>query len=371
MESQKVEEQIINQVVQQTDIQQNNQDINQGDNNSKQEFPSVRNQSMDIETTKAETQKIDMSYKQKAQQQSNQEAQKYQYNNLQAESNSQKIQNGAMISSNQPQNILEEEGLDSEQEDQSRINKKILSKCKGKNDPVLVNYANVLFYAGIKKSNFGRSELIEQIHYRYQNYQILEYDHAYIQWIFPNKYKSSFNYQSKELSDEEIEIFLVEPLLAKRIVKSYEMMLDFYGMSIKNYITGELKRNKNYKERYEDAVCGHNVLRIRRILTSLSNLGFRKYAIQLCKFLQKEINEGDRPLKNRKGDYNYDWQMYQECQDKSDEKILEANCFQKIDQINRESVFFTMGFDKQKQEQLANDQGEEEIQQSKQQKKSF
>lgn len=48
---------------------------------------------------------------------------------------------------------------------------------------------------------------------------------------------------SASLNDQEIEIFLKEPLLAKRYIKSYEMMLDFYGMSIKNYKTGELKRN--------------------------------------------------------------------------------------------------------------------------------
>lgn len=33
-------------------------------------------------------------------------------------------------------------------------------------------------------------------------------------------------------------------------MKSYEMMLDFYGMKIKDKMTGELEKNKNWKERF-------------------------------------------------------------------------------------------------------------------------
>lgn len=57
-------------------------------------------------------------------------------------------------------------------------------------------------------------------------------DHAYIQWIFPNKYKSMFNYTSKPLSDEEIEIFIVNEDLSKNYIESYKMMLEFYGMRL-------------------------------------------------------------------------------------------------------------------------------------------
>ncbi|KAL4465067.1 hypothetical protein ABPG72_012250 [Tetrahymena utriculariae] len=364
MDIQQAEEQITEkvaqQVIQQPQIQQNSQDIQQDGQNLKQDIPSE--QTMDIKKSKTETQKDKMNDELKSQlqsqQQSNQEVQKNQKTNADSRIDDQKTQD-----------INEE--FNSQQEDQSRIVKNINSNSNSNHESL--KYANVLFYAGEQKSNFGRSEYIGQIHSRYKNYKVLEHDHAYIQWIFPNKYQSKFNNSSKALSDDEIEIFMVEPLLAKRIVKSYEIMLDFYGMSIKSYITGELKRNENYKERYEDAVCGHNVLRIRRILTSLSNLGFRKYAIQLCNFLQKEIKEGDRPLRNSKGDYLYAWQMYEECKDKGDEKVLENNCFQKIDQINRESIFFTMGLDKQMQEsqKIDLDQSPEEIQEKKQQKKSF
>ncbi|KAL4466136.1 hypothetical protein ABPG74_004373 [Tetrahymena malaccensis] len=379
MQNQKLEEkeeeakeQLSQQLVQEPDLQLSNQDIPQIIQEVKQVSPLK--QGIDIETSKPENQKSEMNDEQTSQfqseQQKNLNIQKDQMTNSECEKDSQKIQNDASLSQNQPQNTSKNEQMNGgEIEDEQKIYNMVSSKCTKKE---YKKYANVLFYAGAEKSNFGKSESIKQIHSRYKNYKILEYDHAYIQWIFPNKYQSSFNSSSQALSDNEIEIFLVEPLLAKRIVKSYEMMLDFYGMSIRNYITGELKRNENYDERYEEAVCGHNVLRIRRILTSLSNLGFRKYAIQLCKFLYKEIYEDDRPLKKNKGDYSYSWEMYQESRDKYDVKILEENCFQRIDQINRESVFFTSGLDKQMQEQLLENPNysQEEIKVNKKKKNS-
>lgn len=55
--------------------------------------------------------------------------------------------------------------------------------------------------------------------------------------------------------------------------------------------TGELSRSNNYKERYAVTLTKkkHNQLRIRRILAHLNIVGFRTYAIELVKFLEKEI----------------------------------------------------------------------------------
>ena len=100
--------------------------------------------------------------------------------------------------------------------------------------------------------------------------------------------------------------------LSKRYIECYEMMLDFYGMRLIDKRTGEIDRSikaspNDYKTRYREAVCGHNCLRIRRILTSLNNLGFRRYAIELVDFLEREITKGDRPLKGRLLNFNKDW----------------------------------------------------------------
>ena len=59
--------------------------------------------------------------------------------------------------------------------------------------------------------------------------------------------------------------------------------------------TGKLERNEKYLDRYNKALVprntgyNHNWLRIRRILAHLNVVGFRRYAIQLVRFLEKEI----------------------------------------------------------------------------------
>jgi len=153
-------------------------------------------------------------------------------------------------------------------------------------------------------------------------------DHSYIQWIFPNKYQSMFNNESKPLKDPEIDIFIRNVDLSLTYIECYEMMLDFYGMRLLNKRTGKLGRSlkpypNDYKTRYYEAVCGHNCLRIRRILTSLNNLGFRKYAMELVNFLKQEITEGEKPLEQRKWDFDYDWKQYGECTTKEEIKELE------------------------------------------------
>ena len=51
--------------------------------------------------------------------------------------------------------------------------------------------------------------------------------------------------------------------IARRIVRSYEMMLNFYGMELVNPKTGEIKRSKQWKSRYNNLNRNsHNFLRI-------------------------------------------------------------------------------------------------------------
>jgi hypothetical protein len=63
-----------------------------------------------------------------------------------------------------------------------------------------------------------------------------------------------------------------------RIVKSYEMMLDFYGLKLVDKTTGKVERGDNYKERYLHLNRSfHNYLRITRILKCLGLVGFEHY----------------------------------------------------------------------------------------------
>jgi hypothetical protein len=73
-------------------------------------------------------------------------------------------------------------------------------------------------------------------------------------------------------------------------MRSYELMLDFYGMRMKNPETGELERSKNYEARYDNLnASGHNCLRITRILKSLGELGFEHLKFNFLAFVADEI----------------------------------------------------------------------------------
>ena len=79
------------------------------------------------------------------------------------------------------------------------------------------------------------------------------------------------------------------------------MMLAFYGIKMKNRETGELARSRhpNYRERFYKTfiMSWHNHMRITRILCSLTETGFGRYAVELCRFLKAEIYEPSVSLK--------------------------------------------------------------------------
>jgi len=57
-----------------------------------------------------------------------------------------------------------------------------------------------------KIGNFILSKIIE-LFLRRGNYKELETNHSYIQWLFPNFYKSAFNSDASPLTEDEAEIF--------------------------------------------------------------------------------------------------------------------------------------------------------------------
>ena len=107
-------------------------------------------------------------------------------------------------------------------------------------------------------------ELIEDIHKKWKgDHTRLERHHGYIQWLFPIR-ERGLNWQAQELQSHEIEVneynviiimqtarsnfsymlyihvqsILADPVAHKRILTSYELMLDFYGMKLKDPKTG-------------------------------------------------------------------------------------------------------------------------------------
>ncbi|KAK6321583.1 hypothetical protein J4Q44_G00085590 [Coregonus suidteri] len=147
---------------------------------------------------------------------------------------------------------------------------------------------NLQFYRGhIPSSPDG--VFIEDFHNKWhRKYSKLEEVHSYIQWLFPLQ-EPGMNYQAKELTKKEIKAFREDGTAKQRLVTSYKLMLDFYGIELSNDITGEVKRANNWRERFDNLERNtHNNLRITRILKCLGTLGFPHYQAPLVRFFLEQ-----------------------------------------------------------------------------------
>lgn len=148
---------------------------------------------------------------------------------------------------------------------------------------------NVSFYKN-ELSSSPDGDLIDNIHQKWWgDYKRLEIHHGYIQWLFPIK-ELGMNYRAKELFEHEAEIIRSTPECKARVLLSYKMMLDFYGLRLVDEETGEIVRAENWKERFAHLNRSfHNYLRITRILKSLGELGFEHLKLKFVEFMLKEI----------------------------------------------------------------------------------
>lgn len=76
------------------------------------------------------------------------------------------------------------------------------------------------------------------------------------------------NGQAQPLTKNEAEIFRNTPDIKGRIIKSYKLMLDFYGLVLIDEQKGQVARNpETYRQRYAHLNSSfHNYLRITRIM---------------------------------------------------------------------------------------------------------
>jgi len=119
--------------------------------------------------------------------------------------------------------------------------------------------------------------LIEEIHDQwFRDYYELEYNHGFIQWLFPIQ-ERGMNFQSQRLQRHEIAAMKSDPIIIRRILRSYKMMLDFYGMRLVSEESGLVDRSlppQDNISRYRNlSRSPHNYLRISRILKCLSEFG--------------------------------------------------------------------------------------------------
>lgn len=139
-----------------------------------------------------------------------------------------------------------------------------------------MNKVLVDFYLG-KKPTTGGYMLSDILSWEYD---MLEYTHDYIQWLFPLREASNFNIKSPLLDNETIDEFQKNPLIQEHLLKSFLLMLEFYGFELKVDNNIIIKPSPDYNNRITNWLnpYNHNYRRITRILKSLTLLGLKDYA---------------------------------------------------------------------------------------------
>src|ERR1022692_4596159 len=112
------------------------------------------------------------------------------------------------------------------------------------------------FYRGVQTDTEGR--LLEDI--LVWTDDDLEAVHDFIQWLFPLPEPSQYNSDAPLLTNEDIAAFKSDPVLQANLMKSFERILAFFGLSLSE---GKVADGPNFKARVADvwASPNHNWLR--------------------------------------------------------------------------------------------------------------
>jgi hypothetical protein len=143
----------------------------------------------------------------------------------------------------------------------------------------------VAFYSGQAPDDRGRSLAELQA----QSLDALEYNHDYIQWLFPLPERSSANPGAPLLSPADIRAFADSAALRGNLLRSLSAMLRFYGLELFESASGiEIRPADAFADRSRVWLTpyNHNFLRITRILRSLTLLACGEHADALFKCLE-------------------------------------------------------------------------------------
>ena len=155
----------------------------------------------------------------------------------------------------------------------------------------------VAFYRGDGRDHRERSLSDVQ---QFDFYE-LEFSHDYIQWLFPLPEPSGANASAPLLSNDDISRFQADELLRRRLVQSFELMLDFFGLELAGTRDGgpvSVRRASHFDERSRAwlRAGNHNFLRISRILRSLTLLGCASYASAFLECLEGIYGENPEAI---------------------------------------------------------------------------
>ncbi|XP_064173645.1 opioid growth factor receptor-like protein 1 [Anguilla rostrata] len=156
-------------------------------------------------------------------------------------------------------------------------------------------YRNLRFYMN-KIPLVPDGIYIEEILNKWRgDYEQLEHNHTYIQWLFPLR-EQGLNFYAQELTQVEIKEFQSTREAKRRFLLAYTVMLDFFGIALLDK-NGNVSRAPNWQDRFQHLnESQHNYLRITRILKSLGELGFESFKPPLVRLLLEEaLVEGTLP----------------------------------------------------------------------------
>jgi hypothetical protein len=152
------------------------------------------------------------------------------------------------------------------------------------------------FYTGTREC-LPDKLMIDQFYTEwFGDYEALEFGHGWVQWLFPIR-EHGMNSQAQPLQQHEITFLRTDATARARLIRSLELILDFWGMRIVSVESGEVTRSKQYRERYVNLVRnGHNFLRVTRVLKCLGEVGLEQLQLGICLHLARELRQQDSLL---------------------------------------------------------------------------
>ncbi|MHC0062323.1 opioid growth factor receptor-related protein [Nostoc sp. UIC 10890] len=149
----------------------------------------------------------------------------------------------------------------------------------------------VPFYLGEQQDSEGRT--IQDIWT--WNFEELECAHDYIQWLFPLAEQSAFNPDAPIVDESVIQAFQINPHLRQNLLRSFTVMLQFYGLQRYESNDGKIvvSQSEDYPNRKREwvSILDHNYLRITRILKCLITFGLENEAQAFYKCLRQIYHE--------------------------------------------------------------------------------
>eukprot|EP01102_Stenamoeba_stenopodia_P001873 TRINITY_DN11696_c0_g1_i1.p1 TRINITY_DN11696_c0_g1~~TRINITY_DN11696_c0_g1_i1.p1 ORF type:complete len:416 (-),score=59.12 TRINITY_DN11696_c0_g1_i1:11-1258(-) len=161
-----------------------------------------------------------------------------------------------------------------------------------------LDVSNYRFYKGIGRTKPEGLKVDTILNDWYYDYDELEKNHSYIQWLFPMFKESGVNHKAKALTREEASLIRTDLDCSLRVLDAFKMMLNFWGFRLVDALTGEIQRHEDdmfaLSRLLNIVVNNHNCLRISRVLVSLGQLGFSRYKQPFLEALRREVSPTDK-----------------------------------------------------------------------------